>query len=369
MRLATFNLENMFSRAKALGRNWDECKPVLEAYKELNSLFDLSTYSSADKERMLKLMADHGLLRSDDGDFLMIRKIRGNLVKRPKDGEPEIVAAGRSSWLGWVELKTEPVNEIATLNTARALHAVNADVQAVIEAEDRTTLKLFNEEVFSKVSGCPFDHVMLVDGNDQRGIDVGIMSRSSYPIASLRSHVDDRDSKGKIFSRDCAEYEIALPGGKSLWVLINHFKSKGYGSQSASDAKRKRQAKRVREIYEQHLAEGDEFVAVVGDLNEVPSNDPLSPLIGLGSTLRDISEHPQYDGQGFVGTHGNCAASGKLDYILLSPALYAKVDAAGIERRGMWGGAKGTLWPRFPEVGAADEAASDHAALWVDLDV
>jgi endonuclease/exonuclease/phosphatase family metal-dependent hydrolase len=370
MRLATFNVENMFDRAKALnGANWTDGKPALEAHKELNVIFEKASYSAADKKRMLKLMAYHGLLKTDEGPMLMIRKIRGSLIKRPRVGEPEIVATGRKSWIGWVELKTEPVNEVATQNTARTLHAVKADVQAVVEAEDRTTLRLFNEQVLTEVGGKPFDHVMLVDGNDERGIDVGLMTRAKYPIVSIRSHVDDRDTRGEIFSRDCPEYEVALPSGKSLWVLVNHFKSKGYGSQATNDAKRKRQARRVRELYDQHIAAGNEFVAVVGDLNEIPANDPISPLIGQGSTLKDISKHPKYDGQGRAGTHGNCTPSGKLDYILLSPALYAKVRAAGVERRGMWGGTNGTLWPRFPEVTSADEAASDHAALWVDLDV
>lgn len=370
MRIATFNVENMFDRAKALNsQNWTEGKPALEAQKELNTLFQKPSYSAADKKRMLKLLADNGLLKTDDSPLLILRKIRGQLIKRPRVGDAEIVATGRSSWIGWVELKTEPVNETATLNTARVLDAMGADVQAVIEAEDRTTLRLFNEQVLKDVGGKPFDHVMLVDGNDERGIDVGLMTRAKYPIVSIRSHVDDTDAKGPIFSRDCAEYEIALPKGQRLWVLVNHFKSKGYGSQAVNDAKRKRQAQRVRDIYDAHITAGDAWVAVVGDLNEIPANGPLDPLLRQGSTLKDISSHPKYSSGGRAGTHGNCGPSAKLDYILLSPALYAKVKAAGVERRGMWGGTKGTLWPHFPEVSHPDEAASDHAALWVDLDI
>ena len=45
---------------------------------------------------------------------------------------------------------------------------------------------------------------MLVDGNDDRGIDVAIMTRNRFEIASIRSNVDKSDSKGIIFSRDCA---------------------------------------------------------------------------------------------------------------------------------------------------------------------
>jgi endonuclease/exonuclease/phosphatase family metal-dependent hydrolase len=223
--------------------------------------------------------------------------------------------------------------------------------------------------VLPEVEGEPFDHVMLVDGNDGRGIDVGLLTRADYPILSIRSHVDDRDADGLIFSRDCAEYEIGIPGGQRLWVLINHLKSKGYGTQAGNDAKRLRQTRRIREIYDAHLDAGDTWVAVVGDLNEIPDKAPMDPLLREGSTLKDISSHPTYVNGGRVGTHGNCAPSAKLDYILLSPDLYSKVKSAGIERRGMWGGVNGTLWPHFPEVTSAKEAASDHAALWVDLDI
>lgn len=370
MRLATFNVENMFDRAKALnGKDWAEGKPALEAHKELNALFEKPSYSTADKKRILKLLSDNGLLKGDDGPLLMLRKIRGQLIRRPRVADAEIVATGRKSWIGWVELKTEPVNEVATMNTARVLLSVGADIQAVIEAEDRTTLRLFNQQVLTEVGGKPFAHVMLVDGNDERGIDVGLLTRAKYPIVSIRSHVDDEDAKGQIFSRDCAEYEIGLAKGKRLWVLVNHFKSKGYGSQATSDAKRKRQAQRVREIYDAHLQAGDTLVAVVGDMNEIPANAPMDPLLRQGSTLNDISSHPKFDSGGRAGTHGNCGPSAKLDYIMLSPDLYAKVKAAGVERRGIWGGVNGTLWPHFAEVSNSDEAASDHAALWVDLDM
>ncbi len=72
---------------------------------------------------------------------------------------------------------------------------------------------------------------------------------------------------------------------------------------------------------------------------------------------------------GRPGTHGNCTASSKIDYILLSADLFVRIRSAGVERRGMWGGVNGTLWPHFPEVEKAMDAGSDHAALWVDIDV
>lgn len=370
MKLATFNVENMFERAKALnGATWAAGRPSLEAHQALNELFNKTAYGTPDKKRMLDLLKQESLLKTDEGRMLRLRKIRGKFLNRPRSGAVTVAAAGRGDWIGWAELKTEPVEEVATENTARVIQAVDADILGVVEAEDRTTLRLFNEQVLPRVGAKRYAHVMLVDGNDERGIDVGMLSRADCPIVSMCSHVDDEDGVGQIFSRDCAEYQFRLPGEGTLWVLMNHFKSKGYGSQSSSNAKRRRQAARVREIYESHAAAGDRLVAVIGDFNDHPGGDPLRPLLAEGSTLKDVSAHPGFDDGGRPGTHGNCTASSKIDYILLSPELYAKVSAAGIERRGMWGGRHGTLWPHFPEVGSETDAASDHAAMWVDLAV
>lgn len=42
----------------------------------------------------------------------------------------QVVAAGRSDWIGRVELKTEAVNEISTQNNARVIGNINADIVA-----------------------------------------------------------------------------------------------------------------------------------------------------------------------------------------------------------------------------------------------
>jgi endonuclease/exonuclease/phosphatase family metal-dependent hydrolase len=195
------------------------------------------------------------------------------------------------------------------------------------------------------------------------------MTRKGWEIVRMLSHVDDEDSQGTIFSRDCAEYEIQTAQGNRLLLLVNHFKSKGYGSAGASAQKRYRQAKQVRAIYEERLQNGYDYLAVVGDLNEVPEEYPMDPLIRDGSTLTDIMAHPKFVGDGRPGTHGNGTKSGKLDYILMSPKLSGKVITGGIERRGVWGGKNGTLFPHLGTINLEVDAASDHAALWVELDL
>lgn len=125
----------------------------------------------------------------------------------------------------------------------------------------------------------------------------------------------------------------------------------------------------MREIYEQRLNEGFEYIAIAGDLNDTPKRDPLKPLLDNGSNLIDIMQPPKFIGDGRDGTHGNGTSNDKLDYILMSPQLASRVEAGGIERRGIWGGKNGKLFPHLPEIKTANDAASDHAALWVELNL
>jgi len=371
MRVATFNVENLFERPAIMNLpSWADGKVVLEDYMRLNDLINNERYSDTDKSKMLSIMAHHkGLVSKCVSKYIVLREIRGSFMKQTKTGLVEIVANGRQDWIGWFDLVKETINRSAIDNTARVIKEINADVLCVIEAESRGTLKDFNDQVIPSIGGAKYKHVMLIDGNDARGIDVGIMLKEGYTIQGIVSHVDDTDEEGLLFSRDCPEYVIGTPAGGMILLLVNHFKSKGYGSASASNAKRKRQATRVREIYDARVHQGIKQVIIAGDFNDTPDSDPLSPLLQCDSDLKDIMEHTKFVGDGRPGTHGNGTKSGKFDYILTSPYLFNKVIAGGIERRGVWGGKHGTLFPHFNEIVKEKDAASDHAALWVDLKI
>ncbi len=369
MRLATFNVENMFERPKAMNlKKPSEGKPILEDFVKLNDLIERAVYTASVKSQLLTLMGKHsGLLSQGKSKYVCLREKSQKLVRKPKNKPYEIAVNGRAEWIGWFELVTDTIDEVALENTARIIGAVDADVLCVVEADSRPALVHFNETVMGKVNAAPYSHVMLVDGNDERGIDVGLLTRSDFAIESIVSHVDDRDPTGVVFSRDCAEYSVRLPTGESLLVLVNHLKSKGHGTPASSNAKRKRQAERIRQVYEQRLAAGARLVAVAGDFNDTPASEPLSPLLQNGSNLVDVMAHAAFQGDGRKGTYLNGSDSQKLDYILLSPALAARVDSGGIERRGVWGGEHGTLFPHLPEITKEIESASDHAALFVDF--
>ena len=240
-----------------------------------------------------------------------------------------------------------------------------------MEVEDRPALQRFNEDVlpFGFVAGVAafrYRPAMLIDGNDDRGIDVGPLTRDGFAIPRMRSHVDDLDpSGGPPFSRDCPEYEVRLPAGRSLLVLVNHFKSKGFGSQADNNAKRRAQAERVATIYNARRADGWKRIAVVGDLNDTPDSAPLQPLLN-GTDLQDVSEHPACIHNGRTGTFKT--SKDKIDYVLLSPEVFGAVTSAGLNRSGVWHGPRvKNPWPMLDTLTKEAEAASDHAAIWADI--
>lgn len=307
---------------------------------------------------------------SEENDYLVLRRSRGHLVSIHDDGRVEVVPNGRGDWTGWLELKREEVDEQATRNTAAIIADMDPDMLAVVEAEDRPALVRFNENVLKLSQGKAksFDHVMLIDGNDERGIDVGLFTKENFPIVGMRSHVDDLDdtSHQPLFSRDCAEYEIDAAGQKLL-VMINHFKSKGYGPPAVSAKRRLAQAKRVAKIYNERVDEGWQHIAVLGDLNDTPKSEPLRWL-AKETDLKDASEHPSWVWGEREGTYGT--GNEKIDYLLLSPTLFDQIKAGGVNRKGVWHPpGSHNPWQMLPTLTKEEEEASDHAAVWVELEI
>ncbi|MFI6334408.1 endonuclease/exonuclease/phosphatase family protein [Streptomyces sp. NPDC050535] len=367
VRIATFNAENLFRRPAVFGiEDEDRRNEVLADFNELVALVSKDPYTDGDKARIAELVQKHRAFESDPGrgGAIFVNQTRGAGAKLFTRGGTEtdpvidIKAKGRSKWAGWVELVRTDMSWDAVRNTGRVISEINADIVLTVEVEDRLTLARFNKQVLGDALGKPpYPYNMLIDGNDTRGIDIGILSR--YPVTSLRSHIfDPEPSDPPVFSRDCPEFEIGV-GGTPLWILGNHFKSQ---IQGAGSGRRLAQARRVREIYEEALLRSA-HVVVAGDLNDHPDSPPIRELTDAG--LRDAMTHPSYTGA--PGTHGTgTRAHQKLDYLMFAPELWDRVRATGVERRGIWAP---NTFKSFDTVTSRPAQASDHAALYADLDL
>lgn len=384
LRFASFNVENLFARPRAFNQEtWAQGKPILDAFAEFNSLIALADYTPAGKARMIQLLLQLDVYRDDNGivrrkrvpdpQWAWLRANRGSFDVEHVATGIEIAANNRSDWVGWLELATETINETTVDMTSRVIQDIAADVLAVVEAENRPSLDRFNDELLP----IPYGHVMLIDGNDTRGIDVGIMTTAQIEIISMQSNVDapDPGAAGEhLFSRDCAEYQCRLPSGAIVWVLLNHFKSQSGGG----GPKRARQAQGVRDIVDGLIAAGESNVVVMGDLNEGPpalgqSAVNLAPLFDPNGPLVDAYSLQTFNPGPRPGSFQSCGIRNRLDYILLSHNLAGLVVGGGLERRGLWGTPTNINppqdWDVYPDMTGPELAASDHAAIFVDINV
>jgi endonuclease/exonuclease/phosphatase family metal-dependent hydrolase len=381
VRIASFNVENLFERPKAFNTSsWAEGEPVLNAYKEVNELFAKEIYSTDDKKKMVDLLVkldiysrnDAGAIRrkySVSPRWAWLRKNRGKFDSEPREKNLDVViiAKGRNDWIGWVELSKETIDFTGTRMTAKVIKDVNADIIGIVEAEDRPSLVKLNNEMLGKM----YSHVMLIDGNDDRGIDVGIMTKKDFNIEYIKSNVDRKDNTGLIFSRDCPQYTLSTPNGTTIHILLNHLKSQSNGG----DSKRKRQAEEVRVIADELINEG-QHVIIMGDFNEGPKvvGQPapnLSPLYDNNSQLVDCFSLGQFKVGACPGTYDTCGIRNRFDYIMISKSLVTGFKGGAVIRNGLWGSrsTKPKDWTIYPEITNFSQQASDHGLVYIDLDL
>ncbi len=263
---------------------------------------------------------------------------------------------------------------VDTNRLAERIMRIGVDVLAVQEVENIATLREFNATRL----GSMYPHVVLLEGNDARFIDVAVMSR--LPLGAVTSHQTsvhpDRPDQ-RVFSRDLLEVEVldASRRRRLLTLYTTHLKSKFVpfpldpieGARS-NDARRRRQAETVARIVAARQRPNGRYV-VLGDMNDAPGSAPLQPLLTVeGRRLVDGLENPvetrpppvDRSGPGPSSprwTHrfkpsGEPARYELLDQILLSESLGRRLVGAGIDRRVRLTG-----------------DGTDHDPAWVVLDV
>lgn len=357
IRFCTFNVENLFSRPKAMNlANRELGTDKLVTVARLQAELARPVY---DRQAIADLArAAHG--------YFMVNKTRG-ASPLSWDAEADVYRVkvrGRDDWEGFIELARDRFEHGSVANTGDFIRSLRADVLALCEVENMEALRRFRSD---RLAGADLRHEILIDGNDGRGIDVAVLSR--LPIGNVRTRIHETPSGSgaRIFSRDCLTVEILTPGGAAIHVLQNHFTSKLSSDEGV--ARRTAQARRVAAILAESFDLATDFVIVSGDLNDTPDSGSLKPLVRLEG-LRDALE---------VGgvpaaerwTYAYRAERNQIDYVLVSEALAARLSAARVDRTGIADLERlsdGRERSR-PGITSWRNAASDHAAVIVDFDL
>lgn len=353
VRIATFNAENLFSRAKVL--NLADQTVGNKALEDIAKLQDELNKKQYDNKAIL------GLYDKVKG-YITISEDRGKLWKTKNRKIVGVKANGKDDWDGSVVFKRAKYNEMTRINTAKVIKEVKADLMCIVEAEDKPSLAAFD----SQMLGSRYDYNMLIDAMDPRGIDVGLYS--NFELGNIRTHMYDKRGKTRIFSRDCLEVEVLFDDGRPLHILCNHLKSKGYGAAPASNAKRKMQAEQVAKI----LADYDltkELVVVMGDFNDTSDSAYLKPLFDVKG-LKDVlkMQYPNAPEQRWTYHYKD---NQQIDFMLVSEPLQKAFVRADVERRGIYNVAAHSIngEKSFDTVTSVANQASDHGAVWAEFDL
>ncbi len=270
------------------------------------------------------------------------------------------------------EKDTKDTGKIAT----RILDTIKADVLAVQEVEHIEILKQFNRDHL----GGAYSEIVLIEGNDPRLIDVGLMSK--LPIGAITSWQAIRhpDRPGqRVFGRDLVEIDILDANGDRLLTVYNtHMKSHyvpfnedPVAGAAAANERRRQQAEMTRAIINGRQTPQTPFV-LLGDMNDGPGSAFLAPMLdiagqplvnGLTDAVETRPPKQESANQGPGPQTPNWTHRynppgpafpeyAQYDQIWLSPALAPALESAQIDRRKTHGG-----------------DGSDHDPAWVVLDI
>ncbi|WP_026809912.1 endonuclease/exonuclease/phosphatase family protein [Arenibacter latericius] len=373
MKIATFNIQNLFHRDRSNSKKaFGKC--MSDWVKELDDLLIKNTQNSSNSDRIQELTFLLGFDKTFHQPYAVMRRRAGFLFLKGKNYSKELAANEITDWNGWVSLQTVPIQRLTTVNKAKVIADMDPDILLLQEVEDRGSLEEFNEEFLPEMGCSPFDQIFVVQGNDYRGQEMAIMTKRGFELKAIRSHVHDRDRLGNpLFKKDLLEYEVKNPSGTTCHIISAYFQERTTDINS-TDLVRKAQAIKTAEIYYNLQEDGKQNIAIVGTLNNVPYSDCLSPLL-RETDLQDITKHASFNvdiDQGKDATYFRMGAYRmgvnikQKDYLLLSPELYKKVNVCGLNRKALWPAMK-PMWSVYSTVYDKTLQASEHPALWADI--
>lgn len=244
--VGTFNLNNLFSRYNFMG----EIEAIKDGDTEVGSV-EFYTF--------------------DDPQMYKIRKYMGRLVKAKSESDRTLIAQRTKN--------------------------MNVDVLAVQEVEDINILQRFVKEDLDNL----YPYKVLVEGNDPRLIDVGLLSKLPIGgVTSWRHAVHPDDTTRPVFGRDLLEVEIFnQTRSKRLFTVFNNhlkshfvpfFEDQEEGAQKTNE-RRKRQAEIIAQIVQSRMRPNSRYI-ILGDMNDPHDSPWLEPMIFQEPELVNALQDP-----------------------------------------------------------------------------
>jgi len=285
---------------------------------------------------------------------------------------------------------------------ALAIRAGTPDVVLLQEVESAAALTFFHDHYLVPLGGPVLPHRAVLEGNDPRGIALGVMSR--LPIDAIASHrhlqlgtlfdagfrfenfgishhaaTHDRryaDPETIVFCRDCLEIRLDIEG-RPLLLFNVHFKAPTPSRAHTLLPRMAEAAAVVHLLRQRALNRSLDRWLVAGDLNDYAEREgepveghALAPLLDSG-LVEDCWPRIEDPLQRWTHFDAQTGRYRPLDHLLLSPALADANSSARPEivRGGQPWRAERVAEPRFPRVGWDRPKAGVHCPMTIELEV
>ena len=381
-RLASFNVENLYSRPNFWDpqrRNDQQIGNVFfEDKQEATLAKRIAEATQSDEKCQLTALA----LLATNADILALQEV----------DSADALRSFRESYLKRLE----------------GPHVAQA-MRAVIYAEPRPSAEEIRRAREIAIAAVNYRYLNVFDGNDRRGIDIGLLSRIGWQ--DIHSHADatfadldvwpegiDQYREGppenprfitkndRIFRRDLVEADFNIDG-RPFTLFCCHLKSMT-GGRTATRAMRQAEVLAIRALIERRFSKhrggaAGAMWAICGDFNdyyEVDGNPDLrdymtgedtpsavTALINDGFAVNLMERRAPEDR--WTTYHAPDDLYTQLDYILVSPRVAAANPNAVPEvlRMGQPYRASRYDGPRFPRIGWDRPKSSDHCPVVVEL--
>lgn len=148
----------------------------------------------------------------------------------------------------------------------RQINGCGPDIQILVEVENQNVVEMLRD---SELSECGYQTVVVLDGQDKRGIDPGVMSKFKQwapPILhNIPFHAENGDPAPKGF-RGILEVHLLLPDGQKASIFAVHFPS-----QSNPTYLRRQAVEFLQKVT--NAVSNDVLVIVGGDFNIIASEE------------------------------------------------------------------------------------------------